>query len=43
MYQCFEHVSMAAQKRKGSIADYFSASAKGPRVEKRPRGEKTSL
>ena len=35
MYQCCEHVTMAAQK----IADYFSASAKGLPVEERPRGE----
>ena len=35
MYQCCEHVSMAAQK----IADYFSASAKVLPVEERPRGE----
>ena len=39
MYQCCEHVSMAAQKRTRSIADYFSASTKGPPVEKRPRGD----
>ena len=39
MYQCCEHVSMAAQKRTRSIADYFSASAKGLQVEERPRGE----
>ena len=43
MYQCYEHVSMAAQKRTRSIAGYFSASTKGLSVEKRPRGEETSL
>ena len=43
MYQCYEHVSVAAQKRTRSIADYFSASTKGLPVEKRPRGEETSL
>ena len=30
---------MAVQKRTGSIVDYFSASTKGPAVEKRPRGD----
>ena len=40
MYQCCEHVSMAAQKRTHSIADYFSASTKGPPVGKRPRGSR---
>ena len=39
MYQCCNHVSMAVQKRTGSIVDYFSASTKGPAVEKRPRGD----
>ena len=34
---------MAAQKRTRLIADYFSASTKGPTVEKRPIGESTSL